>query len=118
MKVLRDLIVEARGLVQDLRLLLSALQYQRDGYVDWTGLASYMGTPVRTLRRIIPNHLRFRVTNRKVLFRIPEVDETFEYDSVRMTILKTDSHHVAQVKIEKLSDVQPPPTPATPEEQS
>ena len=54
----------------------------------------------------------------KWLGHIPEVDETFEYDSVRMTILKTDNHHVAQVKIEKLSDVQPPPTPATPEEQS
>ena len=54
----------------------------------------------------------------KWLGRIPEVDETFEYDSVRMTVLETDNHHVAQVKIEKLADVKPLPTPAIPEEQS
>lgn len=54
----------------------------------------------------------------KWLGRIPEVDETFEYGSVRMTVLETDNHHVAQVKIEKLADVKPLPTPAIPEEQS
>ena len=78
MNVLRDLLFEARGLVQDLGLLLSTLQHQRHGYVDWSGLASYTGTPVRTLRRIIPDHLKFRVTNRKVLFRIPEVNDFLE----------------------------------------
>ena len=54
----------------------------------------------------------------KWLGRIPEVNETFEYDSVRMTVLETDNHHVVQVKIEKLADVKPPRTPAIPEEQS
>ena len=54
----------------------------------------------------------------KWLGHIPEVDETFEYDTVRMTILKTDNHHVAQVKIEKLAEVQPSPTSVTPEEPS
>ncbi len=78
MRAARDLLNQARGLVADLRLLLSTLQHQRDGYVDWSGLASYTGTPVRTLRRIIPDHLRFRVTNRKVLFRITEVNDFLE----------------------------------------
>ena len=40
----------------------------------------------------------------KWLGRIPEVNETLEYDTLRMTILKTDNHHVAQVRIEKLSE--------------
>ena len=38
---------------------------------------------------------------------IPEVNEMFEYDALRMTVLKTDNHHVTQVKIEKLSDLRP-----------
>ena len=47
----------------------------------------------------------------KWLGRIPEVSETFEYDSLRMTVLETDNHHVARVKIEKLlQDATPPPT--------
>ena len=46
----------------------------------------------------------------KWLGRIPEVNEIFEYDTLRMTVLKTDNHHVAQVKIEKLSDVTPAPS--------
>ena len=78
MNGLRDLITQARALVAELGLLRSTLQHQRDGYVDWSGLASYTGTPVRTLRRIIPDHLKFRVTNRKVLFRIPEVNDFLE----------------------------------------
>ncbi len=45
----------------------------------------------------------------KWLGRIPEVNETFEYDALRMTVLKTDSHHVTQVKIENSSDLTPPP---------
>ena len=45
----------------------------------------------------------------KWLGRIPEVDEVFEYDALRMTVLKTDNHHVTQVKIEKLSDLTPAP---------
>jgi CBS domain containing-hemolysin-like protein len=32
--------------------------------------------------------------------RIPEVNESVERDSIRMTVLKTDSHRVVQVKIE------------------
>ncbi len=46
----------------------------------------------------------------KWLGRIPEVDEIFEYKTLRMTVLKTDNHHVTQVKIEKLSDVTPTPS--------
>jgi CBS domain containing-hemolysin-like protein len=34
--------------------------------------------------------------------RIPEVNDSVERDSIRMTVLKTDNHHVAQVKIEDL----------------
>ena len=34
--------------------------------------------------------------------RIPEVNESVERDSIRMTVLKTDSHHVVQVKIEDI----------------
>ena len=45
----------------------------------------------------------------KWLGRIPEVNEMFEYDALRMTVLKTDNHHVTQVKIENLSDLTPPP---------
>lgn len=43
----------------------------------------------------------------KRLGRIPEVNETCDYDSVRMTVLKTNNHHIAQVKIEKLENVAP-----------
>lgn len=45
----------------------------------------------------------------KWLGRIPEVNEMFEYDALRMTVLKTDNHHVTQVKIENLSDLTPAP---------
>ncbi len=48
----------------------------------------------------------------KWLGRIPEVNEMFEYDTLRMTVLKTDNHHVTQVKIEHLSDLTPTPDPA------
>jgi CBS domain containing-hemolysin-like protein len=34
--------------------------------------------------------------------RIPEVNDSVERDSVRMTVLKTDNHHVVRVKIEDL----------------
>jgi CBS domain containing-hemolysin-like protein len=34
--------------------------------------------------------------------RIPEVNESVERDSIRMTVLKTDSHRVVQVKIEDM----------------
>ncbi|MEW6301187.1 MAG: hemolysin family protein [Thermodesulfobacteriota bacterium] len=34
--------------------------------------------------------------------RIPEINESFERDFVRMTVLKTDNHHVVQVKLEDL----------------
>ena len=36
----------------------------------------------------------------------------FEYDTLRMTVLKTDNHHVTQVKIENLSDLTPSPATA------
>ena len=45
----------------------------------------------------------------KWLGRIPEVNEMFEYGALRMTVLKTDNHHVTQVKIENLSDLTPAP---------
>ena len=54
----------------------------------------------------------------KWLGRIPEVNEIFEYDTLRMTVLKTDNHHVAQVKIEKLSDVTPAPSVPLVEEEA
>ena len=54
----------------------------------------------------------------KWLGRIPEVNEIFEYDTLRMTVLKTDNHHVAQVKIEKLSDVTPAPSVPLAEEEA
>ena len=44
----------------------------------------------------------------KRLGRIPEVNETFDYDSVRMTILKTADHHVDQVRLEKLETATAP----------
>ena len=53
----------------------------------------------------------------KWLGRIPEVNEIFEYDTLRMTVLKTDNHHVALVKIEKLPSLTPAPsTPLVKEE--
>ncbi len=54
----------------------------------------------------------------KWLGRIPEVNEIFEYDTLRMTVLKTDNHHVAQVKIEKLPDVTPAPSVPLVEEEA
>ena len=54
----------------------------------------------------------------KWLGRIPEVNEIFEYDTLRMTVLKTDNHHVAQVKIEKLPDVTPAPSVPLAEEEA
>ena len=78
MNGLRDLITEARALVAELGLLRSRLQRERDGYVDWNGLAIYTGTAVTTLRRVLPEHLKFRIGNRKVLFRISEVDDFLE----------------------------------------
>ena len=78
MRAARDLLSQARGLVADLRLLLSTLQCERDGYVDWNGLSNYTGTAVPTLRRVLPEHLKFRITNRKVLFRISEIDDFLE----------------------------------------
>lgn len=54
----------------------------------------------------------------KWLGRIPEVNEMFEYDTLRMTVLKTDNHHVTQVKIENLSDLTPPPATALMKEEA
>ena len=78
MNGLRNLITEARALVAELGLLRSTLQRERDGYLDWSGLARHTGTAVPTLRRVLPEHLKFRITNRKVLFRISEVDDFLE----------------------------------------
>ena len=54
----------------------------------------------------------------KWLGRIPEVNEMFEYDTLRMTVLKTDNHHVTQVKIENLSDLTPSPATALMKEEA
>lgn len=54
----------------------------------------------------------------KWLGRIPEVNEMFEYDMLRMTVLKTDNHHVTQVKIENLSDLTPSPATALMKEEA
>ena len=38
----------------------------------------------------------------KWLGRIPEVGETFDYNSLRMTVLENNNHHVSSVRIERL----------------
>lgn len=77
-KMARDLLRQARELVVDLRLLLSRLRTQEGGYIDLAAAATYMDLSVGTVRRIIPDHLKFRVSNRKVLIRKSELDEWLE----------------------------------------
>ncbi len=48
------------------------------GYFDWAEVSEYTGLSISTLRRIIPDYLRFRVSARKVLVKKSELDEWLE----------------------------------------
>ncbi len=46
----------------------------RDRYFDLKEAAEYTGLSVRTLRRLLPSHLKFRVSQRKILVRKSDLD--------------------------------------------
>lgn len=72
-------VVNAAMTISDVNGLLTGVELpEGDGYTTVSGLVN------------------------KWFERIPEVNESFESDSIRMTVLKTDNHRVVQVKIEDL----------------
>ena len=50
----------------------------RDCYFDLKEAAEYTGLSVRTLRRLLSAHLKFRISQRKILLRKSEIDAWLE----------------------------------------
>ena len=44
------------------------------GYMDLKEAAKYCGVSVRVLQRILPTHLRIRISSRKILVKKSEID--------------------------------------------
>ena len=55
------------------------LQYvDRDRYLDLKEAARYCGVSLRSLRRILPTGLKFRISERKIVVKKSEIDSWLE----------------------------------------